>query len=122
MMGKRTKKEFTNYNDYYDRPFGLKWGTAFALDELMQVVNKNKSRALRKVEVLEQMDREAIDSVLQLALLKSLRVSVQTNHKDDWDQLLPSIQGSFQGYADDQCFYLDDYEIEWEWVRNVSII
>ncbi|HHD1627399.1 TPA: hypothetical protein ACN1MO_002787 [Enterococcus faecalis] len=28
---KKTKKEFTPYNDYVDRPFDLKWPTAFPL-------------------------------------------------------------------------------------------
>lgn len=31
-MVKRTKKEFQDYNDFHDRPFGLKWGTAYAMD------------------------------------------------------------------------------------------
>ena len=33
---KRTKKEFTPYNEYHDRPFELKWATAFALGELQE--------------------------------------------------------------------------------------
>ena len=35
---KRTEKVFVDYNDYKDRPFGLKWGTAFAIDELNKVI------------------------------------------------------------------------------------
>ena len=36
---KRTKKEFHEYNDYHDRPFGLKWGTDFAMEELMTSIS-----------------------------------------------------------------------------------
>lgn len=32
-MVRRTKKEFKPYNDYVDRPFELKWPTAFPLGE-----------------------------------------------------------------------------------------
>ncbi len=32
LVVKRTKKAFLNYNEYLDRPFGLKWGTAYAMD------------------------------------------------------------------------------------------
>ena len=31
-MVKRTKKTFTDYNQYKDRPFGLKWATAYAME------------------------------------------------------------------------------------------
>ncbi|ETJ32388.1 hypothetical protein Q604_UNBC13152G0001, partial [human gut metagenome] len=33
-MVRRTKKEFKPYNDYVDRPFELKWPTAFPLGQL----------------------------------------------------------------------------------------
>ncbi|BDP72679.1 hypothetical protein EfmAA96_04640 [Enterococcus faecium] len=30
---RRTAKKFIDYNEYRDRPFGLKWGTAFAMSK-----------------------------------------------------------------------------------------
>ena len=44
---KRTEKIFVDYNDYRDRPFGLKWGTAFAIDELNKVITDNKEKDQR---------------------------------------------------------------------------
>lgn len=35
---KKTKKEYTTYNDYVDRPFDLKWPTAFPLGELQTAI------------------------------------------------------------------------------------
>lgn len=122
MMSKRTKKVFVDYNEYQDRPFGLKWGTAFALDELMKVVVKNQYEATKVIVELPQMSRNEIDKVLQIALLKSKHVAVQLNHRDDFGTLLESIHGSFMGYADEQYLYLDDLEISWENIRNISII
>lgn len=33
-------KKFIDYNEYRDRPFGLKWGTAFAMEELVNGIKK----------------------------------------------------------------------------------
>lgn len=119
---KRTKKVFVDYNDYRDRPFGLKWGTAFALDELMKVVTKNQNHALRKIDELPIMTRIEIDKVLQMAVLKQKEVTVQLNNRDEDGLLLPSIQGKFQGYADEFNLYIDDFEIPWEQIRNIRVI
>lgn len=45
---RRTKKEFLDYNEYRDRPFGLKWGTAFAMDELMSGIKKKRSMGYQR--------------------------------------------------------------------------
>ena len=37
-MVRRTKKEFKPYNNYVDRPFELKWPTAFPLGELTEAI------------------------------------------------------------------------------------
>lgn len=118
----RTKKVFKDYNDYTDRPFGLKWGTAFALDELMKVVDKNQLNALLEVVEKPEMSRDEIDKVLQIALLKSRHIRVQTSHRDDHDRLLPDIEGEFYGGADEEFLYVDDLEIAWEIIRNVELV
>lgn len=120
MVRKRTKKEFVEYNDYHDRPFGLKWGTAFALDELTQSIEKNKKIANKKVEALPQMARQEIDAVLQYAFLKSKKVSIQLNTRDDFGNLMDSIVGSFTGFADETYLTIDNHEIEWDMIRNIK--
>lgn len=120
-MRKRTKKEFINYNDYQDRPFGLKWGTAFALAELTQVIQQTKSSALKEVVELPIMSRIEIDKVLQLAFLKAKRVSIQLNDRDKNDMLLDSIVGTFEGIADEEYLYLEARAIAWDRIRNVRI-
>lgn|GEM_PF-3645442 len=47
---KKTKKEFTPYNDYVDRPFDLKWPTAFPLGELQGFCCKVLNLLSNKVE------------------------------------------------------------------------
>lgn len=118
---KRTKKEFVDYNDYKDRPFGLKWGTAFAIDELNKVISDNKKTSMNVNEVLPLMSREEIDEVLQVAFLKSLKVTIQLNVYDIYNNIIDSISGSFAGYADKDYLYIDDTAIEWELIRHISI-
>ncbi|WP_159638997.1 hypothetical protein [Erysipelothrix anatis] len=122
MTRKRTKKEFKNYNEYQDRPFGLKWGTAFALAELTKTIDEGKSDALKVVPALPQMDREEIDAVLQFAFLKSKVISVQVNIMDDHQRLRESVTGKFEGMADDSFFYIEGYAISWDIVRNVAVV
>ncbi|QIK68787.1 hypothetical protein G7062_00155 [Erysipelothrix sp. HDW6C] len=119
---KRTKKEFTNYNDYYDRPFGLKWGTAFALSELTQVINSTKNDALKTIVELPIMSREEMDDVLQIAFLKSLKVEIQLSIRDENDRLLDSLTGSFSGMADADNVFINDIPIAWEHIRNIRIL
>jgi len=48
-MVKRTKKEFTDYNDYHDRGMEYKWDTAFALSELQEEIRASKEESKREV-------------------------------------------------------------------------
>lgn len=122
MERKRTKKVFVDYNDYHDRPFGLKWGTAFSLAELTKVIAEGKDEALNQVKELPIMSRLEIDEVLQYAFLKSKNISIQLNIRDDNQNLLESIVGKFEGIADDECLYLGETEIAWESIRNIAIV
>lgn len=119
---KRTPKVFVPYNDYHDRPFGLKWGTAFALDELVRVIDKNKKIANKSMKLLPQMSRESIDHILQLAFLKSKIISIQLNTQDSLGNHFENIEGKFEGIADETNLYLGNIAIEWDSIRNVSII
>lgn len=55
---KRTKKEFTPYNEYHDRPFELKWATAFALGELQEGIEASDEYSKRAFERLPQQTTE----------------------------------------------------------------
>lgn len=121
-MEKRTKKEFQNYNDYHDRPFGLKWGTAFALDELTKVIKHNKQKANINIKDLPLMSRHEVDRVLQEAFLKTKKVSIQLNSRDEYDNLKENIVGQFQGLSDGKYLYIEKSYIQWESIRNVQII
>lgn len=122
MSKRRTKKEFEDYNDYKDRAFGLKWGTAFALSELTQVIGKAKASALKEVKELPLMTRDEIDKVLQLAFLKSKEISIQLNHRDENGNLLDNLVGPFEGMADEEYLYLGDASVSWDSIRNVSTL
>ncbi len=117
----RTKKEFINYNDYVDRPFGLKWGTAFALAELTDSIEKNKKSATKKIKELPIMSRIEIDNVLQEAFLKSKKVEIQLNTRDSFGNLMDNIVGKFEGFADNTTLFLDTTCIKWEDIRNIKI-
>lgn len=121
-MAKRSKKEFKDYNDYQDRPFGLKWGTAFALDELTKVIKHNKNEAKMNIQELPIMSRKDIDATLQEALLKTEKVSIQLNSKDMYGNLKESIVGNFSGFADEEYLYIEKYMIRWESIQNIQII
>ena len=119
---KRTEKVFEDYNDYRDRPFGLKWGPAFAIDELNKVIEENKLKEKNKIKPLPLMSREAIDKILQYAFLKSKRITIQLNVKDDMGNLQENIEGDFKGFADFDCVYVNDEPIEWDLIRNIAIV
>ena len=119
---KRTEKIFVDYNDYRDRPFGLKWGTAFAIDELNKVITDNKEKDQRVIKELRQMNRQQIDEVLQLAFSKSKKVTIQLNIKDKNGHYYNNLVGNFKGFADVKNLYIDDKPIAWEIIRNISIV
>ncbi|EGG55426.1 hypothetical protein HMPREF9520_02081 [Enterococcus faecalis TX1467] len=65
---KRTKKEFTPYNEYHDRPFELKWATAFALGELQEGIEASDEYSKRAFERLPQQTTEEIEEYLEQSL------------------------------------------------------
>lgn len=119
---RRTKKIFIPYNDYQDRPFGLKWGTAFAIDELNKVITDNKEKENKTIIELPQMSRDDMDKVLQEAFLKSKKVSIQLNMKDDFGNYFDSLVGKFEGYADSEFIYIESKSIAWHLIRNISLV
>lgn len=121
LVVKRTKKAFLNYNEYHDRPFGLKWGTAYAMDELMKGVKENEAWATKEVAALELMNREEIDVILSESFLYHKPVSIQLNTKDEFGRLLDPIEGLFVGEAYEDYFVINDQQIFWPDVRHIEI-
>lgn len=120
-MVKRTKKEFRDYNEYRDRVFGLKWGTAYAMDELVKGIEANKLEALKDNKELVQMDREEVDAILSESFLYYKTVVIQLNLKDEFGRYLDNLEGQFVGEAYEDYFVLEDSKIYWEDVRHVEI-
>lgn len=119
-MDKRTKKEFKDYNDFRDRPFGLKWGTAYAMDDLMKGVRANEEYALKTNKARRQMTREEIDTVLSESFLQKKEVILQLNLLDEFGRLLDDLSGFFDGEAYEDYFVLNDHIIRWEDVRHIE--
>lgn len=123
MRNKRTKKfEFEDYNEYLDRPFGLKWGVAFAMEELRSTIDNGDAESKRYNPKLERMTREEIDLVLQEAYTYRKPITMQLNRRDEIGRLDDNIEGYFQGIADSEYLYIDGIGYEWEDVINVKII
>ena len=121
-MVQRTKKEFKDYNDFHDRPFPLKWGTAYAMDDLMKHVRAGEQYALKDIAAKPLMTREQIDIVLYDSYLKHQEISLQLNFLDEFGRLVDSIKGYFQGEAYADYFVINDQKILWEDVRNIEIV
>lgn len=121
MTTNRTKKEFSDYNDYHDRGF-LKWVTAFAMEELTSGIDKNHAEATKNVSLLPQMSQQEISDVLKHAFLKTKAVSVQLNKKDSLGRPMESIDGFFSGNFHEEELLIDDNAILWEDIRHVQLI
>jgi len=121
VMVKRTKKTFTDYNQYRDRPFGLKWATAYAMDDLMKGVLENEAWATKEVVGLDLMNREEIDAILSESFLYHKPISLQLNTKDEFGRFLDPVEGQFLGEAYEDYFVLNEQAINWTDVRHVSI-
>lgn len=120
-MVKRTKKTFTDYNQYRDRPFGLKWATAYAMDDLMKGVLENEAWATKEVVGLELMNREEIDTILSESFLYHKPITLQLNTKDEFGRFLDPVEGQFLGEAYEDYFVLNEQLIYWTDVRHISI-
>lgn len=120
-MVQRTKKEFKEYNAFRDLPFGLKWGTAFALDDLMKGVRANEAYALKQPTAKQQLTREEIDRLLSDSYLKKQEVTIQLNLLDEFGRLVDELTGYFKGEAYHDYFVFNDQAIYWEDVRHVEL-
>lgn len=120
-MVKRTKKEFKDYNEYKDRPFGVKWGTAYAMDDLIKSVRAGHDDAMKDYEALNQMSINEVDTLLTESYLYNRPIIIQLNRKDKLGRLSDSLEGIFKGEAYDDYFIFSDNKIEWDEVRNIKV-
>lgn len=120
-MVRRTEKKFVDYNEYRDRPFGLKWGTAYAMAELVTGIKQNEAWATKENEALPLMEREEIDLILSESFLYNTKVSIQLNTRDDFGRLLDNLEGVFIGEAYEDYFVFNDRPIYWSDVRHIEI-
>lgn len=121
-MVRRTKKEFKDYNDFHDRPFPLKWGTAYAMDDLMKHVKAGEKYALKEITAKQRMTRDQVDMILSESYLKHQEVSLQLNFLDEFGRLIDSIKGYFHGEAYQDYFVINDQKVYWEDVRNIELV
>ncbi|HGF7954749.1 TPA: hypothetical protein QFQ54_002098 [Enterococcus faecium] len=118
---RRTAKKFIDYNEYRDRPFGLKWGTAFAMEELVNGIKKNEEEARKQPLPKQQMTLQEIDSILTEAFLSRKAVIIQLNLKDEFGRLLDEVEGHFIGEDYEDYFMIDHQPILWEDVRYIEL-
>ena len=118
---RRTAKKFIDYNEYRDRPFGLKWGTAFTMEELVNGIKKNEEEARKQPLHKQQMTLQEIDSILTEAFLSRKAVIIQLNLKDEFGRLLDEVEGHFIGEAYEDYFMIDYQPILWEDVRYIEL-
>ncbi|NTK27711.1 hypothetical protein HQ648_10280 [Enterococcus faecium] len=118
---RRTAKKFIDYNEYRDRPFGLKWGTAFAMEELVNGIKKNEEEARKQPLPKQQMTLQEIDSILTEAFLSRKAVIIQLNLKDEFGRLLDEVEGHFIGETYEDYFMIDHQPILWEDVRYIEL-
>ena len=124
-MVKRTSKsfnkQFQDYNDYHDRPFGLKWGTAFAMEELTSTIDENHLQASKNINAKPLMTREEIDEVLSFSYIKNQWVEIQLNERDEFGRFTEPFVGRFKGEAYVDYVVISDSRYNWEDIRHVGI-
>lgn len=121
-MVKRTRKEFKPYNAYQDRPFGLKWGTAFAMEELTEGIKENHQAVMRVNQPYPQMDRQAIDAVLQQAFQKAQPVAIQLNARDQHGHFVNEMMGHFYGEVSTDYICIDQQWVSWQDIRHIRLV
>lgn len=120
MKRKNTKKNFRDYNDYHDRGM-IKWGTAYAMGELVQVIGENRADAYKVNKRYGQLSPEAISEILSEALFTNKPIHVQLNQLDMMGRTEDTLNGYFEGRFDDDGMYLDERLIMWDEIRFIEI-
>ena len=120
-MGRRTPKEFRNYNAYHDRGM-MKWVTAYAMDELVKGIDQNRQEALKNNPTLPQMTAEEVDAKLTEAVAFNRPVKIQVHEKDKWGRQSDSIVGLFFGALSNGRLKIGDHWIQLEEIRHITVL
>jgi hypothetical protein len=119
-MVKRTKKEFTEYNDYHDRGMEYKWDTAFALGELQEEISTSKADSKRNIPRLPQQSRKEIEQHLECSIKYNKVLDIQLNTLDSLGRVQPHIWGVFRGATEDGQLLIGDLTIDYEDIRHIK--
>lgn len=120
-MVRRTKKEFKPYNDYVDRPFELKWPTAFPLGELQAAIKETNDYHSREIERLPQQSQGQIEHLLSRSIKQNKVLEIQLNSLDEYERVKPSIRGVFRGMAEFDVVLIGDQQIDFYDIRHIQI-
>lgn len=106
-MVRRTKKEFKPYNDYVDRPFELKWPTAFPLGELTEAIKNTDEYHARNIERLPQQSQKQIEYFLDRSIKQNKVLEIQLNSLDEYDRVKPHVCGVFREWQNSTLLWLE---------------
>ncbi|MFG5565343.1 hypothetical protein ACFJYA_13945 [Enterococcus faecalis] len=120
-MVRRTKKEFKPYNDYVDRPFELKWPTAFPLGELQAAIKETNDYHSREIERFPQQSQTQIEHLLNRSIKQNKFLEIQLNSLDEYERVKPSIRGVFRGMAEFDVVLIGDQQIDFYDIRHIQI-
>ncbi|MGL9923184.1 hypothetical protein [Enterococcus sp. DIV1758] len=118
---KKTKKEFTSYNDYVDRSFDLKWPTAFPLGELQAAIKETNEFNAREIERLPQQSQVQIEYLLDRSIKQNKVLEIQLNSLDEYGRVKPHVFGVFRGMAEFDVVLLGDFQIDFYDIRYIKI-
>lgn len=115
---KKTKKNFTPYNDYIDRPFQLKWPTAFPLGELQAAIKKTNDYHSREIERLLQQSQAQIEHLLSRSIKQNKVLEIQLKSLDEYDRVKPHVFGIFRGMTEFDVVLIGDFKIDFYDIRH----
>lgn len=107
-------------NDVYqDR--GIVKYNGFFLSEHTTSLNNEQKETGKIIKGKEQMSETLIFEIIDFAIFKSKRISIQLNMKDIEGNFLEDIEGFVNGY-DEENIYLDDIKVPLMQIRHVTEI
>lgn len=105
-------------SEFSDRGM-MKWG-GFILSEhtaLQETLKKEELHPIPK----EQMSIEAISDIIQIAITKHEKISIQREAITLDGEYFPSINGYISGY-DELGFYIDSTKVDYDEIRHAEIL
>ncbi|MGY3765381.1 hypothetical protein ACWOAH_02345 [Vagococcus vulneris] len=106
-------------NDYYKDRGIVKYQGFFLSEHTTSIMNEESDRNL-EIFGKEQMSEEQIMELIERAIMKQQRISVQLNLKDMTGNFMEDISGMVLGY-EDGTLYLDDAPIMISQIRHVEM-